>query len=104
MVVTRCGFRAKWGTDSDGKWGAITTQVGRGFDGEVGHFSARGRNGAPPSSERCPINFVTLPISLGTGRRGWRRWVIPTRGHDLLKPKELDVSSYWQTAVIGVVI
>jgi hypothetical protein len=36
--VIACGFRAKWGTDSDGKWGAVTTQVGRGFDGKWGIF------------------------------------------------------------------
>jgi hypothetical protein len=52
-----CGFRAKWGTDSDGKWGAITTQVGRGFDGKWGTFRPSVvmvphlfRNGAPSVS------------------------------------------------------
>src|SRR5215472_4094127 len=49
-----CGFRAKWGTDSDGKWGGVTTQVGRGFDGKWGTFRSAVvmvphfvRNGAP---------------------------------------------------------
>jgi hypothetical protein len=39
--VIACGFRAKWGTDSDGKWGAVTTQVGRGFDGKWGTLGLR---------------------------------------------------------------
>ena len=30
----RCGFRAKWGTDSDMKWGGNSSEVGRGFDGK----------------------------------------------------------------------
>jgi len=33
-----CGFRAKWGTDSDGKWGGIPIEVGRGSDGKWGTF------------------------------------------------------------------
>jgi hypothetical protein len=55
--VDWCGFRAKWGTDSDGKWGAITTEVGRGFDGKWGTFGPSVvrvphllRNAAPPIS------------------------------------------------------
>jgi hypothetical protein len=65
-----CGFRAKWGTDSDGKWGGISTEVGRGFDGKWGtlgcavvmvpHFL---RNGDP-------INFGRLPTSIGTSGQG----------------------------------
>ena len=34
IALEACGFRAKWGTDSDGKWGGVTAQVGRGFDGK----------------------------------------------------------------------
>jgi triacylglycerol esterase/lipase EstA (alpha/beta hydrolase family) len=52
-----CGFRAKWGTDSGERWGAITTQVGRGFDGKWGTFRPLVvmvphvfRNGAPSVS------------------------------------------------------
>ncbi|HTD55907.1 MAG TPA: cytochrome P450, partial [Silvibacterium sp.] len=55
--VIECGFRAKWGTDSDGKWGGITTQMGRGFDGKWGTFRPSVvmvphlfRNGAPAVS------------------------------------------------------
>jgi hypothetical protein len=55
-----CGFRTKWGTDSDGKWGAVTTQVGQGFDGKWGTFRPsvvtvphQFRNSAPFPSERA---------------------------------------------------
>jgi hypothetical protein len=53
LTTFECGFRAKWGTDSDGKWGGIST--------EVGHFRVRGRNGAALASKWCPINFGRLP-------------------------------------------
>ena len=66
----RCGFRTKWGTDSDGKWGAVSNEVGRGFDGKWGTFGLAVvtvphflRNGAPSISERCPT-------SIGTGGQG----------------------------------
>ena len=65
-----CGFRTKWGTDSDGKWGAVSNEVGRGFDGKWGTFGLAVvtvphflRNGAPSISERCPT-------SIGTGGQG----------------------------------
>src|SRR5215469_3236865 len=65
-VMHACGFRAKWGTDSGGKWGGISTEVGRGFDGKWGtlgcevvmvpHFL---RNDAPSISEGCPTSIGT---------------------------------------------
>ena len=46
----------------------VPIEVGRHYDAsgarfrrEVGHFTALGRKGAPPSSKGCPINFVTPP-------------------------------------------
>ena len=68
--IRGCGFRTKWGTDSDGKWGAVSNEVGRGFDGKWGTFGLAVvtvphflRNGAPSISERCPT-------SIGTGGQG----------------------------------
>ena len=66
-ACSRCGFQAKWGTDSNGSGALIPIEVGRDSGGKWGTLSV--------ASERCPTFFGMVPHQFRNAAPFRSEWV-----------------------------